>query len=162
MPIGKFITKFLPKAGSKTVSKGGKAVVGETAEQLAKQTGQETAENIVEGAGKEAVEKSVTKNIGEGFVGGSIKFTTQEVAVPLLRVIAPNAVLAGVGIYISNSIGKYFAETIDETKEAVREALCDSEDDSESCELIVNSAIGLGGVALVGGVIVLGLLVTRR
>ena len=176
----------LPGFGSKVGGEALDSAAKEALEKAAKEAGEKAAKEAAERglseaaqqSAREAAEQSVFKkglgdtvggNIGEsvgnttkGVVGGSLKFTTQELAVPLIRAVGPSAALAGIGIYIVNSLGNYFSETIDEIKNDVQELLCDSEDDSQSCELIVNSAIGLGGITLVGGLVVLGLFITRR
>lgn len=153
MPLGKLFGKIFTKGGGevaqKGVGKGAKEVVTEGTTKTVTEGATEVATNTVAKTVTETTQSSVAK---------SISFTTKEVAAPLIRAIGPSAALAGVGVYIVNKFGDYMADTIEE----IKDLLCDSEDDSETCEVIVNSAIGLGGIALVGGVVVLGLLVTRR
>ena len=157
MPLGKVFGKIFTKGGGKAAQKG----VGKTAQKGAKGVVTDGATKTVTEGATEVATDTVAKTVAEttqSSVAKSISFTTKEVAAPLIRAIGPSAALAGVGVYIVNSLGDYMAENIEDLKNL----LCDSEDDSQTCEIIVNSAIGLGGIALVGGVVVLGLLVTRR
>lgn len=157
MPLGKVFGKIFTIGGGKVAKKG----VGEAAQKGAKEVVTEGATKTVTEGTTDIATKTVAKTVAEttqSSVAKTISFTTKEVAVPLIKAVGPSAALAGVGVYIVNSFGSYMADTIEE----IKDLLCDSEDNSDTCETIVNSAIGLGGIALVGGVVVLGLLVTRR
>lgn len=149
MPLGKVFGKIFTKGGGEGAQKGAKGVVTEGATKTVTEGATEVATDTVAKTVAETTQSSVAK---------AISFTTNEVAVPILGKIAMPGAVVLVGYKAIDKLGEFGSEMA----ETVAGLLCDSEDDSEKCEDAVASAVGLGTIILVGGVVVLGLLVTRR
>lgn len=156
--------KAAKEAAQKAAKEAGEQAAKEAAEKGLSEAAQQSAREAAEKASLEASEKAATKTAGEaaseagvGVVGGTAKAVA-----PIIKAIGPSAVLAGLGFYILNSLGKYAEEQIEELKRALREILCDTEDDDETCEQLVGSAIGLGGLFLAGGLVLGITFLTRK
>ncbi len=135
------------QAAKRAAAKGLSEVEQQSAREAAIRASQITAEQTA---------TEIASGTGVKVVGGTAKAIA-----PIVKAIGPSAVLAGLGFYIINGLGGYASEQIEELQNSLKEILCDAEDDDETCEQLVSSAIGLGGLFLAGGLI-LGITVLTR
>lgn len=146
-------------AKEKAAKEAGEQAAKRAAAQGLSEVEQQSAREAAIRASQEAAEQTATE-FANGATVNVIGGTAKAVA-PIIKAIGPSAVLAGLGFYIINGLGGFASEQIEQLQNSLKEILCDTENDDETCEQLVGSAIGLGGLFLAGGLI-LGITVLTR
>lgn len=152
------------EAAQRAAREAGEQAAREAAAQGLSEAAQLSAREAAELASLEAAGFTARTTAGElaskggvGLIGGTAKAIA-----PLVKALGPSAVMAGLGLYILNNLGEYAEEQIEDLKRTLRELLCDTEDDDETCEDLINSGVGLSAVLLFGGTILGVTFLTRK